>query len=141
MRPKTGFIRIEIKFRNKSKIRYILEHYNDKKLEQFENSSLELLVNFIDFITPQSKKNERRYKRQRSWRAFLGSDIKRIKWSQIFKEKYANRKKSDVETVNKGIRRALATVNNTVKRLRTIESEEEINKRLANGTGYSLIKQ
>ena len=106
VRPDTGFIRFEIKFRNRDKIEYLLENYSRKNPEQFESRSREALVSCIDFITPQSKKRRTvsKYRKQRSWKKFLGSDVKRVNWNEILKEKRANRAKSDKEMADKTIK-------------------------------------
>jgi len=139
IRPDTGFIRFEVKFKNKNKIRYLLENYNDKNPVQFENNSRQLLVNCIDILTPQTKKNKNlKDKKQPSWKAFLGSDIKRMKLSKIFKEKFNKRVAADKETVVKNVSRIGAGVRNTVDRCSTIVSKDEIYKQFAIVSGYML---
>lgn len=142
VRPETGFIRFEIKFKNKDKIEYLLENYSSKHPEQFESRSLGALVSCINFISHQSKmnKNAKKYIKQRPWKKFLGSDIKPIKWSKILKDKSKNRVKSDNETADKSIRRNSTIIKNMLKRLRTIVPEEEILKQFAYNSGYILVK-
>jgi hypothetical protein len=142
-RPDTRFIRIEIKFRAKEKIDYILENYSGKNLEQFNTRSLESLVSCINFITPRSKKNRiaSKYKKQPAWEAFLGSDVKKIKWSEVHRMKRENRQQSDNEFIDKKIRRQATMVNNMLNKASIILSEKEALNQFANYSGYILMKK
>jgi hypothetical protein len=59
VRKDTGYLRIEIKFRNEDKIRYLLDSYSDQKPDKFNKKSLRLLVSCIDFITSETKKTKK----------------------------------------------------------------------------------
>ena len=142
IRPETGFIRFEIKFKKKEKIEYILEDYSSKNLERFHSRSLESLISCINFITPRSKKNRiaSKYKKLPEWKAFLGSDIKRIKWREIHAEKLHNRINCDEANIGKSIRRQATMVRNMIGRLREIHPEKDILKQFADHAGYKLVK-
>jgi hypothetical protein len=141
-RPDTRYIRIEIKFKRKDKIEYLLEDYSTKNIEKFNSRCLESLVSCINFITAQSKKNRvaSRYKKQRAWESFLGSDIVKIKWSTIYNERHNNRSDSDDATISKGIRRQATMINNMIGRLKPILSEEDVVMQFERYSGYKLVK-
>lgn len=142
-RPDTGLIRFELKIKDNAKIEYILENYSSKNIEVFQTRSLETLVSCINFITYQSKKNRimSKYKKQPSWELFLGSDIKKIKWSEIHKERRTNRLESDNTTFHKRITRQATMVNNMVRKLKAIHSEENILKCFSELSEYRLVKK
>ena len=142
VRPETGFIRFEIKFKNIDKIKYILKDYSTKNPEQFHTRSIESLVSCINIVTAQSKKNRvvSKYKKQPAWAAFLASDIKRISWSKIRAEQLQNRINSDEATFGKSVRRNANMIINMIKRLSTIHPEAEVLKQFAAHAGYKLVK-
>ena len=119
-----------------------MEDYSRKNLGQFHTRSLESLVSCINFITARSKKNRvaSKYKKQPEWKSFLGSEIKRIKWSDINAEKLKNRIHSDEATFDKRIRRQATMVRNMIRRLRTIHPEAEVLNLFSVHAGYKLVK-
>lgn len=142
-RPDTRIIRLELKIKDKHKIEYILEKYSSKNIEVFQTRSLETLVSCINFITYQSKKNRimSKYKKQPSWELFLGSDIKKIKWSEIHKKRRINRQESDNAIFHKRITRQATMVNNMVRKLKLMHSEENILKCFSDLSEYQLVKK
>jgi len=141
-RPDTKFIRIEIKIKNNNKIEYVLENYSGKNLEQFHTRCRELLVSCINFITTSSKKNRvaSKYKKQAEWEAFLESDVKKIKWSEVHRLKLENRQQSDIDFFDKKIKRQATMVNNMINKLTVMRPEEDIKKLFAGYSGYQLIE-
>lgn len=141
-RPKKRYWRFEIKFKDKQKIMYLLEKYNEKKPQKFHKRCLELLVSCINFITPQSKKNRKPslYKKQDQWLAFLGSDIKKLNWSRVLREKRNNRIVADKVMSDRQISLTGTRVKNLVNRLKADYSEEDVLKRFERSSGYKLIK-
>jgi len=141
-RPDTKFIRIEIKIKNNNKIEYVLENYSGKNLEQFHTRCRELLVSCINFITASSKKNRvaSKYKKQAEWEAFLESDVKKIKWSEVHRLKLENRQQSDIDFFNKKIKRQATMVNNMINKLTVMRPKEDIKKLFAGYSGYQLIE-
>ncbi|MBC7949668.1 MAG: hypothetical protein H7Y42_17410, partial [Chitinophagaceae bacterium] len=143
-RPDTKLIRIEIKFKKKEKIEYILENYSTNNLQQFNKRSLESLVGCINFVTAQSKKNrvKSKYIKQPSWALFLNSEVDDINWSKIHKERRDNRSISDEATIDKSMSRIAVMTNNIIKRSSVIlQSEEEVLRRFSKKLGYRLIKE
>lgn len=143
VRPDTGYVRIEIKFKNKDKILYLLESYNDKKPRKFNIRSTKLLISCIDFITAKSKKtrNPDEYVRQASWKNFLGSDTKKVSFKQIVERRRSTRESSDSYTLDNKIKRTATMVKNMVDRLSVEHSLDKIYDRFAQYCGYRLSKQ
>lgn len=79
----TGYLRLEIKFRDKFKIRQILGTLTPNR-EQFEDICRRALVSCINFIRPSSRKsrNPKKYKMHPGWKAFLGGNVQKIVWSK-----------------------------------------------------------
>lgn len=129
-RPDTKYWRIEIKLKHNDKIKYVLENYSDKKRQQFEDRSLETLVKCINFVTPGSKKKSNPRK-QPSWQSFLKSDVKKINWSKIYKERAIRCELSEKELFDKRIKRIKKMKDNITGKYSESYSEDEINKMLA----------
>lgn len=142
-RPDTKFWRIEIKLKDPKKIAYVLENYSDKHRQHFEARSLEVLVSCINFVTARSKKDRdaSKYKKQLSWQSFLASDVKRVIWSRINKEKEKNRSLSRKDSFDKNTKRLGAWLGNTISRYSDLHSEEKILQSIAESTGYKLVKR
>jgi hypothetical protein len=106
----------------------MLEEYSDIDPQRFKSRSLELLVGCIDFVTAKSKKTRKpeNYVRQVSWKAFLGSDIKKVSWKQLSEERNANRVASDNENLDKEVNRAATRLKNLIKKY----GKDEINRKL-----------
>jgi len=143
VRPDTGHVRIEIKFKNKDKILYLLDSYNEKKPRNFNMKSAKLLTSCIDFITAKTKKtrNPNEYVRQSSWRQFLGSDTKKVSFKQIVERRRNTRENSDKYTFDNKIKRTATMVKNMVERLSTDNTMDDIFDRFAHYCGYRLAKQ
>ncbi|GFE60586.1 hypothetical protein [Geobacter sp. AOG2] len=138
-RPNTGFFRIEIKVKNKDKIGYILKKYSTKYPQQFHKRCLQLLDSCINFVTPSSKRR-RVIEKQPSWEAFLGSDIKKIKWKAVHDAQRAHRQESESVSVAKKTQRLGSSLRNTVSRLSTILPEHEVLNLISEKSGYKLVK-
>jgi hypothetical protein len=139
-RPELKRWRFEIKFKSNDKIMYLIEKYSEIKPQQFHKRCLRFLVGCINFVTPQSKKNGKLYKKQKSWLAFLESDIKKINWSQIQREKRNNRTVADKEMSDRQIKRTASMLRNLVNRLKVDYPEKEVIKRIEEFSGYNLVK-
>lgn len=142
VRPDTGYVRIEIKIKNKDKILYLLDSYSDKNSHKFNTRSIKLLVGCIDFITSKTKKTRDpdQYVRQRSWRQFLGANTKKISFKQIVERRRSTREASDRSTIDNKIRRAATMVKNMVERLSAEHSLDDIYEKFAENSGYRLIR-
>lgn len=129
VRPDTGFIRIEIKFKSKEKIHFMMDRYKDIDPKKFKSNSLKLLVGCIDFVTAKSKRTRKpeSYVKQGSWKAFLGSDIKKVSWKHLSEQRNKNRAASDAESLGKKVKRAETMMRN----LKEKYGEEEISRMLA----------
>lgn len=138
-RPKPWHWRFEIKFKDKGKILHLLENYSEKNPQQFYERSLQFLVSCIDFVIPHSKKS-RTPKKQPSWQAFLGSDIKKVNWSRSVREKRNNRKEAEEVSFDKQIKGAAVRFNNTLDRLKPCYSDKKILKAFFDYTGYKFKK-
>ena len=143
-RPKTRFIRIEIKLKKAEKIKFLLDVYSIKNIGLFHKRCLQVLDSCLKFITPSSKKTRKPelYKKSASWKKFLESEIEKIKWSTVYKEMGGNRAVSDAITVSKRITRTSTLVDNMVNAMATIIPEEEVMKRFEECCpGYKLVKK
>ena len=142
IRPDTGHIRIEIKFKNKEKLLYLLDSYKDKKPNRFNNRSKKLLRSCIDFITEETKqtRDTDKYVQQPSWRRFLGSDTKKITFKQIVERRQSTREASNLVTYDSKIKRTATTVKNMIKRLSTEHELKDILKTFSEYCGYELTK-
>ncbi len=136
-RPKTQRMRLEIKFKDADKIRYLLEDYSQENIQLFEEKCLKSLVSCINFVTPSSKRS-RAPKRQRLWKLFLGSDVKRLNWSKLNEKRRVRRAASDASAFAKSMSRLGATVSNLVDRYKGEHSEEAIIKELSDLSGIDL---
>lgn len=138
----TGHIRIEIKIRNRDKILYLLDSYDDNKPHKFNVRSKRLLMSCIDFITSKSKKTRDpdQYVRQSSWGQFLESDIKKVTFKQIQERRRSVREKSDRISFDKKIKRTATMVKNMVERLSSEHKLDYIFKIFAEKSGYKLTK-
>lgn len=136
-RPKTQCLRLEIKFKDAAKIRYLLEDYSPENIQQFETRCLKSMVSCIDFVTPASKRR-RTPKRQPLWRLFLGSEVKRLNWSKFNENRRIRRAASDKEAFAKSMSRLGATVGNLVDRYKGEYSTEKILKELSEFSGIDL---
>jgi len=128
-RPNTKYWRIEIKLKHNDKIKHVLENYSDKKRQQFEKRSLETLVKCINFVTPGSKKKSNPRK-QPSWQSFLNSDVKKINWSKIYKERALRSETSEKELFDKRLKRINKMKDNLTEKYSDLHSKDEINKML-----------
>lgn len=138
-RPKPWHWRFEIKFKDKNKILELLRDYSDKNPQPFNERSLQALVSCIDFVIPNSKKS-RTTKKQQSWLAFLGSDIKKVNWSRIVREKRNNRAEADEVSFDKQIKGAAVRFKNTLDRLKPYHEDEKILRAFTEYTGYKFKK-
>jgi len=138
-RPKPWHWRFEIKFKDKGKILHLLENYSEKNPQQFHARSLQFLVSCIDFVIPHSKKS-RTPKKQPSWLAFLGSDIKKDNWSRIAREKRNNRAEAEDVSFDKQIKGAAVRFTNTLNRLKPYHADKKILKAFFDYTGYKFKK-
>ncbi len=136
-RPKTQRMRLEIKFKDAAKIRYILEDYSPESLDQFETRCRASMVSCIDFVTPASKRR-RAPKRQPLWRLFLGSDVKRLNWSKLNEKRRVRRAASDKAAFAKSVSRLGKTVGNLIGRYQGEYSTEKILKELSEFSGIDL---
>ena len=136
-RPNTKYWRIEIKLKHNDKIKYVLENYSDKKRQQFEDRSLETLVKCINFVTPGSKKKSNPRK-QPSWQSFLNSDVKKINWSKIYKERAIRSELSEKELFDKRLKRIKKMKDNITEKYSDLHSKDEINKMLTDKSEFSL---
>ena len=82
-RPDTKQLRLEIKFRDKFKIRQLLGTLVQGNA-QFEDICRRALVSCINFIRPSSRKSRKpeKYKMHPEWEAFLGGNVQKIVWSK-----------------------------------------------------------
>jgi hypothetical protein len=134
-----SLIRIEVKLKDKDKIAYILEKYSDSHPELFESRSLELLESCINFVTASTKKKRAaKRKQQQSWKSFLGSDIKKVNWSKLRRERLKNRNISDAEACNKSSKRLGTMLKNHVVRGTILSSKEEVIKQIADHSGLRI---
>jgi hypothetical protein len=140
--PNTGFVRIEIKLKQKDKIKHILDDYSLGKNNVFESRSLELLVGCINFITARSKKNRvtSKYKKQQSWKSFLESDVQKVNWTKLNKIRAKNRANSDCNLVKKRVSRQATMISNLMKVGEIIGAKDDIIRCIAEQSGYALIK-
>jgi hypothetical protein len=139
-RRKAQRLRLEIKFKVAGKIQYLLEDYSPENIQQFEARCLKSLVSCIDFVTPSSKRR-RAPKRQRLWKLFLGSDVKRLNWSKLNAKRRVRRAASDKAAFAKSVSRLGTTVSNLVDRYKGEYSEEAIIKELSEFSGIDLGKK
>jgi hypothetical protein len=123
--------------KHNDKIKYVLENYSDKKRQQFEKRSLETLVKCINFVTPGSK-NKSNPRKQPSWQAFLNSDVKKINWSKLYKERAIRREISEKELFEKRIKRIKKMKDNITEKYSDLHSKDEINKMLTDKSEFSL---
>lgn len=142
IRPDTGHIRIEIKFKDKDKINFLIDDYSIRKIHSFEDRCIRALVGCIDFITPTSKRKRSpdKYIRQQAWKSFLGSDVKQIKWSEKKTELTKNRMTSDSYNCEQSIKQIAGRLQNTIKKLSPIMAEEEILNNISEHCGYVILK-
>jgi hypothetical protein len=142
VRPDTGYLRVEIKFKSEDKIKYLLGDYSISTLLQFEARCLKALVGCIDFITPSSKRKRSpdKYIRQQSWMKFIESDVTKINWNEQKIKATSKRMIADGYDCNKDIRRMFATVQNTIHKLSPMKSEEDILINLGEHFGYMMTK-
>lgn len=142
VRPDTGHIRFEIKFRNKDKIHYLLANYCTQNCHQFEARSLEALVGCINFIKPSSrgKRGKAQNIKQPSWKKFLQADINKMNWSKQKKEKAKNRFVADNYKKNKSIKSLVAVFQNMVKKASLLMPEDEVLNQLSEYSGYIVMR-
>lgn len=142
VRPNTGCIRFEIKFKSKEKIEYILGDYNSQNNDQFQQKSLRALVGCINFIKPYSrgKRNDAKDIKQDSWKLFLGSDINKINWNKEVIIKAINRFEADNYKGNNLIKNLAGKLQNIVKRASIMIPEEEVLNKLSEYSGYIVSR-
>jgi hypothetical protein len=140
IRPDTGFIRTEIKFKDKDKIQYLLEDYSIDNMHKIEHKYLQALVGCIDFVTASSKKKRSpaKYERQESWNEFIGSDIKRINWAEAKRIAESNRVSSNDDKCSTSLKRLGAMIQNAVSKLSPTMSTKKILRELSIYSGYII---
>lgn len=142
VRPDTGFIRFEIKFKSKLKIEYLLDGYDTQNNDEFHQKSLGALVGCINFIKPFSKgkRNGAKDIKQDSWKLFLGSDINKINWSKDVIKKEINRFEADNYKSNNLIKNLAGKLQNIVSRASIMIPEEEVLKKLSEYSGFIVSR-
>lgn len=142
VRPDTDFIRFEIKFRKSEKIQYLLEDYSIHNVHQFNTRSLEALVGCINFIKPSSrgKRNGAKDVKQPAWKSFLASDINKINWNKLKRDKEDSRHCADNYTFDKKLKRLASMLQNLVSKASIIFPEDEVFNKLSEYSGYIVMR-
>lgn len=142
VRPDTGFIRFEIKFKSKVKIDYILDGYDTQNNGEFQKRSLRALVGCINFIRPFSKgkRNSAKDIKQDSWKSFLGSDINKVNWNKEVIIKKTNRFEADNYKSNDLIKDLAGKLQNIVSRASILTPEAEVLRKLSEYSGFIVSR-
>lgn len=142
VRPDTGFIRIEIKFKDQNKINYLLKNHSKKKTRRFKKRSLKLLVSCINFIKWPNKKDKvtAGYIKQPSWLSFLESDIQKISLRVVYNERVQSRIESDIYALDKSSKRNGTIIKNMINKYSKFKHTNEIINQFAVDSGYYLVK-
>ena len=142
IRPDTEYIRLEIKFKAKDKIGFLLHDYSIDNISLFEKKCLSALVASIDFVTPSSKKKRSpdKYIRQQSWKNFLGSEIKKKVWNELMQRAESSRIEADNFNCNAIIKKTASQLQNMISKLSLLQPEQDIINKLSEYSGYTLTK-
>jgi hypothetical protein len=123
-----GDQRLEIKYKDKDKVNYLLADYNDNDRNGFNSRAVNALVSCIDILTPASKrtKSVSRYVRDPKFQAFIGSEPTKINWRKQKQEAETGRKAGDEADYLKTLQLLAARMQNFAARNGVVVGAERV---------------
>ena len=128
IRPDTGLIRNEIKYKDEEKIKHLLSAWDQESPVAFYKRAVAAMVSCIDIVTPSSKKTRcpDKYIRDPKWLAYVDADVTAINWTTVKTEAAANRERSDATAYVTSLKRVAAMVTNVIARNEDYRPRSEI---------------
>lgn len=137
------YFRLEFKYRDSADISYLLANYSDDDRQAFEADAVDMLITNLDIVTKKSRQTQvpAKYKREKFYKAFLGSEPVKLSKSAIKAEKQENRNKSDDEKYERRLKRIAGSLTNLAREFSSVKTLEDISKDLnillPSGLGFS----
>ncbi len=142
VRPDTGFIRTEIKYKAEEKIDYLLQGNFVEDISLFEDRCINALITCVDFVTPSSKKSRSpdKYIRQQSWKNFLESERKKCNWNVLLQRTESRRIEADNYDCDQSMKKTAGNLQNMIRKLTPLLPEKDIIEKFAEYSGYLITR-